>query len=254
MKRKLIVANWKMNLLLNQVRQFFKTLAETPLNSELIELVVCPAYPHLSTALEATRSLPVAIGAQNLSQSDFGAFTGEVAAQMLTDLGCKWVLVGHSERRQLFHESDESAGQKVAKALSVGLRPILCVGETLAQREAGLTDSTVRSQLQVALKNVSLSEPYELAFAYEPVWAIGTGKTATPEEADRVHSVIRQEIAVIYGQEIAQRSRILYGGSVKPDNAAVLLARTHIDGLLIGGASLTAESFVKIAVAGAQPA
>ncbi len=253
MKRKLIVANWKMNQLLAQLRQFFKTLADAKITSDAVELVVCPSLPYLASAVEAASGSKVAIGAQNVSECDFGAFTGEVAAQMLTDIGCKWVLIGHSERRSLYHETDELVGKKTAKALSVGLNPILCVGETLAQREAGITDATVQSQLRAALKGIAAQTQPELVFAYEPVWAIGTGKTATAEEANRVHGVIRQELAAIYGEAAARSARILYGGSAKPDNAASLLQQPHIDGLLIGGASLAADSFAKIAAAGVVP-
>ncbi len=206
---------------------------------------VCVPYPYLAQAQAALQGSCVAWGAQNLSQHEQGAYTGEVAPGMLSDFGCRYVIVGHSERRALFHDSDEIVAAKFDAALKVGLTPILCVGETLAEREAGVTEQVVARQLDAVLRQAGVQGVSKSVVAYEPVWAIGTGKTASPEQAQAVHAFIRQRVAQ-QDAAVAQGLRLLYGGSVKPGNAAELFAMPDIDGGLIGGASLVAEEFVTI--------
>ena len=208
------------------------------------DVVVCPPFPYLASARE---QLPAAIGlgAQNVSDQAEGAFTGEVAASMLAEAGCGYVIIGHSERRALYAESDAQIADKFAQVQAAGLIPVLCVGETLAEREAGNTDAVVCGQLQAVVDAVGVAAFARAVVAYEPVWAIGTGKTASPEQAQAVHARLRQSLAE-NDPDIAQSLRLLYGGSVKADNAALLFAQSDIDGGLIGGASLTADSFIAI--------
>jgi triosephosphate isomerase len=207
------------------------------------ELVVCPAYVHLAQVAERCAASRIAVGAQDCSHMTSGAYTGDVAPTMLLDIGCRWVILGHSERRQYHGESDALVAAKLAAAMEAGLNPIVCVGETRAQREAGEAEAVVRAQLQGALQG---QQPHpELVVAYEPVWAIGTGLTATPDQAQAMHAFIRSCLGDIGGLNPAE-TRILYGGSVKPDNAAQLFARPDIDGALIGGASLVAVDFLAI--------
>jgi triosephosphate isomerase len=189
---------------------------------------------------------PVHVGGQNLHQQDKGAFTGEISAAMLREAGCSHVLIGHSERRQYFHEDDAGVNAKTRKALENGLTPVICIGETREEREKGVTNAVIKTQLSGALAGFAVGEIRKMLIAYEPVWAIGTGLTATPEQAQEVHRYIRKLLSEIAGAETAQLLRILYGGSAKPDNAAELLSEADIDGLLIGGASLKAEDFFRI--------
>ena len=209
------------------------------------EIVVAPSFTALSSVSRALTGTSMTLAAQNLYWEDKGAFTGEVSAEMLLDVGCDYVIVGHSERRQLFAESDEWVNRKIGAALSAGLIPIFCVGETLAEREMGETFSVIERQLTIGLKDVSITDPDDLVIAYEPVWAIGTGKTATPGQAQEVHSYIREVLKKIF-DEAAYDIRILYGGSVKPDNIDELMTEPDIDGALVGGASLKADSFARI--------
>lgn len=245
MRRKLVVGNWKMygNLARN------KALLEGVLSGvrELsnADYGVCVPYPYLAQVQSMLQGSNIAWGAQNVSQNEQGAFTGAVAAGMLVDFGCRYVIIGHSERRALFHESNDIAAAKFDTAIKAGLTPIFCVGETLAERESGVTEQVVARQLEVILNHVGAQAVAKSVIAYEPVWAIGTGKTATPEQAQAVHAFIRQRVAQL-DAAVAQGLRILYGGSMKPGNAAELLAQPDIDGGLIGGASLVAEEFVAI--------
>ena len=212
---------------------------------------VCVPYPYMAQAQSLLQGSNVAWGAQNLSQHEKGAFTGAVAPGMLVDFGCRYVIIGHSERRALFHESNDIAAAKFDTAIKFGLTPIFCVGETLEERESGVTEQIVGRQLEVVLNHVGAQALAKAVIAYEPVWAIGTGKTATPEQAQAVHAFIRQRVAQL-GGEVAQGLRILYGGSMKPGNAAELMGMPDIDGGLIGGAALVAEDFVAICSAAQQ--
>jgi len=212
---------------------------------------VCVPYPYLAQAQSMLQGSNIAWGAQNLSQHEQGAFTGAVAPGMLVDFGCRYVIIGHSERRALFHESNEIAAAKFDAAIRFGLTPIFCVGETLQEREDGVTEQTVAKQLEVVLNHAGAESVAKTVIAYEPVWAIGTGKTATPEQAQAVHAFIRQRVAKLDGA-VAQGLKILYGGSMKPGNAAELMGMPDIDGGLIGGASLVAEEFVAICRAAQQ--
>lgn len=222
------------------------------LNLVGVKVVLCPPFTSLELASRLTKGTPFSIGAQNMYYEDEGAFTGEVSPHMLKSVGCEYVIVGHSERRQYFGETDEFINRKVKKAQSSGLVPIVCVGETLEQREQNITDKIVSTQVRGVLKDVSAEQVQSLIIAYEPVWAIGTGRTATPQQAEEVHLLIRKLLGDLYGTEIAERVVIQYGGSVKADNAADLLWQPNVDGALVGGACLKADSFsaiIKAAVA-----
>ena len=210
------------------------------------EIVVCPPDIDLAAAVESARGSNAAVGAQNVHWKSEGAFTGETSASMLLVVGVTHVIIGHSERRQYFCETDDTVNLRLKTALEAGLTPICCVGEVLEEREAGLTDDVLRRQCVRAFHAVSVKKAGKLVVAYEPVWAIGTGKTATPELAAEAHMVIRREAAEIFGEEFATKLRILYGGSVKPENASALMAQEEIDGALVGGASLDAKSFAAI--------
>lgn len=212
------------------------------------DVVVCAPFVYLPQVIDGLRGTSAVVGAQNLSEQVAGAFTGEVAAEMLVDLACRWVIVGHSERRALYGESSERVAAKAARAIALGLRPIVCVGETLAEREAGRTLDVVNAQLDAVLACCSVTQLAAGAVAYEPVWAIGTGKTASPAQAQEVHAAIRQRLAAA-DAAAAQSTRLLYGGSVKPSNAGELFAQPDIDGGLIGGASLVAKDFLAICAA-----
>jgi triosephosphate isomerase len=245
-RTKLIAANWKMYKTPDQTREFFRHFLPLVAGHTRDEIVVCPPYIDLADAMEAVKGSSVAIGAQNVHWKEEGAFTGEISAAMLLALGVKHVIVGHSERRQYFGETDDTVNIRLKAALEAGLTPICCVGEVLEEREAGLTDDVLRRQCVRAFHAISAKKAAKMVVAYEPVWAIGTGKTATPEIAAEAHAVIRREATEIFGEEFAGRLRILYGGSVKPENAATLMAQEEIDGALVGGASLDAKSFAAI--------
>jgi len=244
MRRKLVAGNWKMHGSLSRneglLRQISAHVAEMA-----CEMFVCPPYPYLGQAHQLLAGSGIGLGAQNLSEHPAGAFTGEVSADMLVDFGCRYVLVGHSERRSLFAESDALVATKFAAAKGAGLVPVLCVGETLVEREAGRTSEVVSRQLLAVLRCVGVAAMRDVLVAYEPVWAIGTGRTATPAEAQDVHAGIRSLIAG-YDADVAGGLRILYGGSVKPQNARELFGQPDIDGGLIGGAALVAEDFLAI--------
>src|SRR6267154_2013480 len=246
MRTKLIAANWKMSKTPEQTRDFFRDFLPQVSGHTRDEIVVCPPYVDLAAGLEAAKGSGVAIGGQNVHWKDEGAFTGEISAGMLLVLGVRHVIVGHSERRQYFGETDDTVNLRLKAALQAGLTPICCVGEVLEEREAGLTDDVLRRQCVRAFHAISAKKAAKLVVAYEPVWAIGTGKTATPEIAAEAHAVIRREAAEVFGAEFAAKLRILYGGSVKPDNASTLMAQEEIDGALVGGSSLDPKSFAAI--------
>jgi triosephosphate isomerase len=230
----------------DQTREFFRNFLPLVSAHTRDEIVVCPPFLDLPAALAATQGSNVAIGGQNVHWKEEGAFTGETSAAQLLALGVTHVILGHSERRQYFGETDDTVNLRLKTALEAGLIPICCVGEVLEEREAGLTDDVLRRQCVRAFHAVSAKKAAKLIVAYEPVWAIGTGRTATPELAAEAHAVIRSEATEIFGEEFAGKLRILYGGSVKPDNAAALMSQEEIDGALVGGASLDPKSFAAI--------
>ncbi len=243
MRKKLIAANWKMYKTPDQARDFFRDFLPLVKDHDRDGIVVCPTYLAIDVAVHETRGSNVAVGAQNMNWQSEGAFTGEICASMLVAVGVTHVIIGHSERRQYFGETDDTVNLKLKSALEAGLVPIVCVGEVLEEREAGLTDDVLRRQCLRAFNKVSAKKAATLVVAYEPVWAIGTGKTATPEIAADAHDIIRSEAAQSFGEEFADKLRILYGGSVKPDNAHALMTTEGIDGALVGGASLDPKSF-----------
>lgn len=248
MRQPLVMGNWKMHGSLAANAALLQGVCAQAAELSGVTLAVCPPSVYLSQASELLENSAVALGAQQCAQAQHGAYTGEVAAQMLADIGCQYVLVGHSERRSLYSEGDVVVAEKVQAALQAGLVPVLCVGETLAQREAGDTLAVVSAQLQAVLSQCEGLDSLNMVLAYEPVWAIGTGKTATPEQAQDVHAHLRQEVARM-NEILAQRLQILYGGSVKPANAEEIFAKPDIDGGLIGGASLVVDDFIAIAKA-----
>jgi triosephosphate isomerase len=248
MRRPLIAGNWKMNLDRAGAVALAKAVVAGAGATPHVDLALCPPAVYLTAVKEAIPAgSPVALGAQDVYFEANGAFTGELSTSMLLDVGCKYVILGHSERRQLMGETDAIVNKKVLAALAAGLTPILCVGELLAQREAGLTADVVRQQLTGSLAGVSAEQMERVVIAYEPVWAIGTGKVATPAQAEETHRHLRNLIVERYNVQLAQRTRIQYGGSVKPSNAAELLSQPNIDGALVGGASLKADDFLGIA-------
>lgn len=249
MRQSLVVGNWKMNGSLEGNRSLIESLKADIASVQHAAVAVCPPFVYLPQISELLKGTVIGWGAQNLSQEAPGAFTGEVAASMLVDFHCKYVIVGHSERRALYGESDELVANKFATAQSTGLIPIFCVGETLEQRTAGETENVVMRQLKAVLDLQGVTALTKAVIAYEPVWAIGTGKTATPEQAQEVHAFIRAKVAE-HDAKIAEQVQILYGGSVKGSNAAELFAMKDIDGGLIGGASLKAQDFLTICKAG----
>ncbi len=245
-RRPLIAGNWKMHLGGPAGLGLASSIVRLAAEAALVDLVIAPPFTGLAACATECDGSRVGIAAQNLYPRDSGAFTGEVSAPMLVDSGCTWVIVGHSERRQHFGESDAFVAQKVTAALTGGLTPIVCVGETLAEREGGQTLAVVERQVRAFLGSLAPAPAPSVAIAYEPVWAIGTGKNAGPREAQEVHAAVRRWLAEV-SPALASTTRILYGGSVKPDNAQGLLAEPDVDGALVGGASLDADSFAAIA-------
>jgi len=245
-RRPVIAGNWKMYKTAAETRAFFEAFLPLVAASKHCDIVVAPPFTALTAAVESTRGSSIAIAAQNLYWEREGAFTGEVSARMLVETGCRAVIVGHSERRQFFGETDESVHRKTKAALEAGLRPIVCVGEHLAERESGLTKSVLQRQCECGLGALTPAEFSRILIAYEPVWAIGTGRTATPEIAADAHRHIRSLVAALFTSELASALRILYGGSVKPENIKGLMAQDEIDGALVGGASLDPISFTAI--------
>jgi len=245
-RRPIIAGNWKMNKTTVEARDLAARLV--PLVSGILDrdIVLAPPFTALLAVADTIKGTNLVLSAQNLFWEDKGAFTGEVSAEMLLDLGCKYVIIGHSERRQFFGETDETVNKKVRQALNKGLLPIVCVGELLKEREAGRANEVIDRQVTGALKDVNAAEMQKIVIAYEPVWAIGTGKTATPEQANEIHSFIRKKVEVTYGRAVADSLRIQYGGSVTPENVSTLMAMPDIDGALVGGASLKPESFAAL--------
>jgi triosephosphate isomerase len=246
MRIPLVVANWKMNGTVAEARALAQAVRDGLKRPRGVEVALCPPFTLLAAVAEILSGSPIALGAQNCHWEASGAFTGEVSPAMLAEVGCRLVIVGHSERRQLFAESDAQINQKVKAALAHGLTPILCVGETDAERREGLTFHVVEGQLRAGLSGFSPKDVGRAVIAYEPVWAIGTGVNATPGQAAEVHGYLRGLLSELASKEIAQTVRILYGGSVKPENAGALIQEPEIDGGLIGGASLQAQSFITI--------
>src|ERR1700733_2366801 len=245
-RKKLMAANWKMYKNPDQTGEFFRDFLPLVADHDRDEIVICPPYVDLCAAVEASKGSKVAIGAQNLHWEKEGAFTGEISASMLLAAGCSHVIIGHSERRQYFGETDDIVNLKLKAAFEACLSPIVCVGEVLEEREAGLTEDVLRRQCLRAFHAVSSKKAGKLVVAYEPVWAIGTGKTATPQMAAESHSLIRGEATKAFGEQFSNNLRILYGGSVKPENAKALMSEEEIDGALVGGASLHPKSFSAI--------
>ena len=240
MRRKIVAGNWKMNMTPVKAVELIESL-KNEINTPDVDVVVCPTFVCLPAVLEAVKGTNIAVGAQNMHFEESGAYTGEIAPSMLVELGVKYVIIGHSERRQYFAETDVTVNKKVLKALEHNLVPILCVGESLEEREQGITIDLVRLQTKVALKDVSAEDAKKVVIAYEPIWAIGTGKTATSEQAEEVCKAIREVVAEIYSQEVADEVRVQYGGSVNGGNANELFNMGNIDGGLVGGASLKPE-------------
>jgi triosephosphate isomerase len=246
MRKKLIAANWKMNKTPDQARDFFHDFLPLVQGHDRDEIVVCPTYLAIDAAVHAAKGSSVAIGAQDLFWQKEGAFTGEICASMLVAVGATHAIIGHSERRQYFGETDDTVNLKLKSSIEAGLIPIICVGEVLEERDAGLTADVLRRQCLRAFNKVSAKKAVSLVVAYEPAWAIGTGKNATPQLAADAHAIIRAQAAESFGQEFADKLRILYGGSVKPENVHALMSEEEIDGALVGGASLVPESFAAI--------
>ena len=245
MRKKVIAGNWKMNMLPNEAINFIEQIS-SKIKDTNNEVILCVPYTDLFYSLLTAQGTNIKIGAQNMHWEEKGAYTGEISGSMLKVIGVEYVIIGHSERRQYFAETDETVNKKVKAALANGLNPIVCVGETLEQREAGKTAEVITSQTEKALDGLTAEEIEKIIIAYEPIWAIGTGKTATSEDANNSIKDIREKIAEIYGQNTAERVIIQYGGSVKSTNAKELFEMSDIDGALIGGASLKVEEFAKI--------
>lgn len=248
MRKKVIAGNWKMNMLPNEAIAFIEQITPMVKDTEN-EVILCVPYVDLFYSLLSAQNTNIKVGAQNMHWEEKGAYTGEVSGQMLKSIGVEYVIIGHSERRQYFAETDETVNKKVKAALANGLKPIICVGETLEQREQGKAEEIITKQTMLALEGLIKEQMKNIVLAYEPIWAIGTGKTATSEDANNSIKSIRNKVAELYGKEIAEKITILYGGSVKADNAKELFSTTDIDGGLVGGASLKVEEFSKIVLA-----
>lgn len=247
MRKKIIAGNWKMNNDLQQSISLIEELKSKLQNKTLnCEVIICPPFTSLTEAKKLIEGSVIKLGAQNMYYEDSGAFTGEISAAMLKSVGCEYVILGHSERRTIFGERDEMINKKIRKAISEKLKPIFCVGETLEEREKDVTEKVIKKQIEKGLKDITPDEILDVIIAYEPVWAIGTGKTATPEQAQEAHHFIRKLLANMYSKDFANLITIQYGGSVKPENARELLSQKDIDGALVGGACLKADSFIGI--------
>ncbi|MBS6023042.1 MAG: triose-phosphate isomerase [Paeniclostridium sordellii] len=245
MRKPIIAGNWKMHKTIAEAVEFVEEI-KGKVNNTDVEAVICAPFTLLKDLKEATKGTDIKIGAQNMHYADNGAFTGEVSAPMLNELNIDYVVLGHSERRQYFNETNETVNKKVLKALEAGIDPILCIGETLEEREADKTKDKCRLQVEKALDNVSKDDMKKVVIAYEPIWAIGTGKTATAEQANDVIAYVREVVKGLYGEEISEEVRIQYGGSVKPNNVSEIMNQTDIDGALVGGASLKPADFVEL--------
>lgn len=246
MRVPLIAGNWKMHKRIGEAVHTANQLKALTEDVQGVEMVVCPVFTALQAVSKALAGSQIAVGGQNCYLKESGAFTGEVSPQMLLDAGCKWTIIGHSERRQYFHETDELLNQKLRFALSSGLKVMFCIGETLDERQGGKMNEVLTRQVVKGLDGLTEQQCASLAIAYEPVWAIGTGVTATPEQAEEAHGYVRTLVEKQLGATVARSMRIQYGGSVKPDNAAELLKKPDVDGALVGGASLQADSFAAI--------
>lgn len=246
MRTPIIAGNWKMNMTRTDALALVQGIGKAIEGIEGVEVVVCPPFTALDAVADECKDLGIALGAQNMHWEDSGAFTGEISPIMIKDAGCRYVIIGHSERRQLFGETNEAVNAKIKAALEHHLVPMLCVGETLEQRETGITDRICREQVLEGLREIEPERLRGLVVAYEPIWAIGTGKSASAKDAEHVINYIRLVLADLLGMEIARKIRILYGGSVKPENTEELMAQPNVDGALVGGASLKADSFADI--------
>lgn len=247
MRKPVIAGNWKMYKLLGEAVETAQALKGLVANASQCEVVIAPVFTALKSVADRLEGSNVKIAAQNCAvENEFGAHTGEISPTMLKDIGCSHVIIGHSERRQFYGETDQSINKKAKSAVAAGLTAIVCVGEMLADREGGNAEPVVRGQLAISLEGLTVSDMERIIIAYEPVWAIGTGKNATPEQAQEMHGYIRRTVAEMHGNDVADSMRILYGGSVKPDNIKELMSRDDVDGALVGGASLDAESFARI--------
>jgi triosephosphate isomerase len=244
MRKKIIAGNWKMNKTGAEAASFARDLKIKTLNINKTEIIVCPPFTALAPVYEMLKESRIKMGAQNVHWEPDGAYTGEVSAEMIEEAGCKYVIIGHSERRQYFGETNQSVNKKIKQTLTTNLSPIFCIGETLQQRQDGQTNEIVKKQLIEGLVDLSSDQMRRIVLAYEPVWAIGTGLTATPEQAEEVHQFIRELIDERFNTQVGEVGSILYGGSAKPDNIKELLSQQNIDGGLIGGASLKVDSFV----------
>jgi triosephosphate isomerase (TIM) len=246
MRKKLIAANWKMYKTPQEAKDFVAAFLPQVWGHTRDEIVLCPPFVDIPAVLEAVQGSGIGVGGQDMFWEKEGAYTGATSAGMLKAAGCTHVIIGHSERRQYFGETDDTVNRKLRVALATGLKPIVCLGEVIEERERGLTEEVLRRQASIGFRDISGAEAIPLLVAYEPVWAIGTGKTATPELAVEAHQVIRAEAAKAFGEGVAGQLRILYGGSVKPENARALMSKEEIDGALVGGASLDAKSLSAI--------
>lgn len=247
MRKLLIAGNWKMNCTPSEAASLLEDIRDQKQGiSEEVDVLVCPPFVSLSMAVNYLHDTDIQVGAQNMHFEDNGAYTGEISASMITESGCNYVILGHSERREYFAEDDEMIGKKVAQAVQNDLAPILCVGESLDQRKAGEQQMVVAGQIREGLRHIDAGQAMSVVVAYEPIWAIGTGETATPEQAQQMHAYIRKMLQDLYDEDTAGSVRILYGGSMKPGNAEELLTLEDVDGGLIGGASLKADSFSEI--------
>ena len=244
MRKPIIAGNWKMHKTIAEALEFVSDIKDR-VNNEKVEAVICAPFTLLKDLKEATKGTSIKVGAQNMHFEEVGAFTGEISPLMLKELDMDYVIIGHSERRQYFNETNETVNKKVLKALEVGIDPILCVGETLEEREAGNTKDICKVQVEKALENVSKEDIAKVVIAYEPIWAIGTGKTATSEDANDVIAYIRQVVSNLY-KDLANEVRIQYGGSVKPSNVGEIMNQSDIDGALVGGASLEANDYIQL--------
>ena len=250
-RKTIIAGNWKMNKTTTEAVELIDALIPAVADAQC-EVVICTPFTALATAVEKTRGTNIHVGAQNVHFEQSGAFTGEISAEMLVDLGVEYVITGHSERRQYFAETDETVNKRTLAALNAGLKVLVCVGENLEQREQGVTEELVRLQTKIALQGVTKEQLPQVVIAYEPVWAIGTGKTATSDQAQEVCGRIRQLLGELYGEDTAQTVTIQYGGSMNPANAEELLGQPDVDGGLIGGASLKADAFASIVAAASR--
>ena len=247
MRRPIIAGNWKMYKTIPEALEFVRAFKPLVVASTHCEIVIAPPFTAIKPVSARLEGSNVEVAAQDVApEPGPGAFTGEVSASMIKDAGARWTIIGHSERRQYYGETDESVNSKLRSAIGEGLLPIVCVGERLEERDAGRAEQVVESQLSGGMRNLTVSEASRIIIAYEPIWAIGTGRTATPETAQQMHAFIRFRIKTMFGEGLAGKTRILYGGSVKPDNIAALMNQADIDGALVGGASLEAESFARI--------